>query len=111
VLIVASRVKGIALEQQTLRIRPNDVPVMRCDASKVEQAIGWRPEIPIEQTLLDLLNDWRGAIISYVIPCVDDDDRSGPTSAVVGDSPQAGSTGDRQRQGFLGGADRHDALA
>src|SRR5574337_1316631 len=38
-------------------IRPNDIPVMRCDASKVEQAIGWRPDIPIEQTLLDLLND------------------------------------------------------
>jgi GDP-4-dehydro-6-deoxy-D-mannose reductase len=64
-LIDASRVKGIELEQQTLRIRPNDIPVMRCDASKVERAIGWRPEISIEQMLLDLLNDWRGAIIVH----------------------------------------------
>lgn len=62
-LIDASRVKGIELEQQSRRIRPNDIPVMRCDASKVEQAIGWRPDIPIEQTLLDLLNDWRDTIM------------------------------------------------
>jgi len=62
-LIGASRVKGIELEQQTLRIRPNDIPVMLCDASKVEKAIGWRPEIPIERTLQDLLNYWRETII------------------------------------------------
>lgn len=64
-LIDASWVKGIELEQQTRRIRPNDIPVMRCDASKVEQAIGWRPEIPIERMLQDLLNDWRDAIIVH----------------------------------------------
>lgn len=64
-LIDASRVKGIELEQQSRRVRPNDIPVMRCDASKVEQTIGWRPEIPIEQTLHDLLNDWRDAIIVH----------------------------------------------
>lgn len=62
-LIGASGVKGIALEQQSLRIRPNDIPIMRCDASKVEKAIGWRPEIPIERTLQDLLNYWRETII------------------------------------------------
>ena len=62
-LIGASRVKGIALEQQSLRVRPNDIPIMRCDASKAEKAIGWRPEIPIEQTLQDLLNYWRETFI------------------------------------------------
>jgi dTDP-D-glucose 4,6-dehydratase len=36
---------------------------MRCDASKVEKAIGWRPEIPIERTLQDLLNYWRETIV------------------------------------------------
>lgn len=62
-LIEASRVKGIALERQSPLVRPNDIPVMRCDASKVEKAIGWRPEIPIERTLQDLLNYWRETII------------------------------------------------
>lgn len=61
-LMGASRVKGIVLEQQSLRLRPNDISVMRCDASKAEKAIGWRPDIPIERTLQDLLNDWRETI-------------------------------------------------
>jgi len=64
-LIEASRVKGIRLERQSRRVRPNDIPVMRCDASKVEKAIGWRPEIPIERTLQDLLNYWRETIIVH----------------------------------------------
>ncbi|WP_337288330.1 GDP-mannose 4,6-dehydratase [Candidatus Methylomirabilis sp.] len=61
-LIEASRVKEIALEQQSLRVRQNDIPIMRCDTSKVEKAIGWRPDIPIERTLQDLLNYWRETI-------------------------------------------------
>lgn len=65
-LIGASRVKGIALEQQSLRLRSNDLPVMRCDASKAEKAIGWRPDIPIERTLQDLLNYWRDTIIGNI---------------------------------------------
>jgi len=65
-LIGASRVKGIVLEQQSLRLRSNDVPAMCCDASKVEKAIGWRPGIPIERTLQDLLNYWRDTIVGYV---------------------------------------------
>lgn len=64
-LIDASRVKGIELEQQSRRVRPNDIPAMRCDVSRVERAIRWRPEIPIEQALLDLPNDWRDAIIVH----------------------------------------------
>ncbi len=65
ILIGASQVKEIVLEQQSLRVRPNDIPIMRCDASKVEKAIGWQPEIPIERTLLDLLNYWRDTIIVH----------------------------------------------
>ena len=61
-LIGASRFKGIVLERQSLRVRPNDIPNMRCDASKADKAIRWRPEIPIERTLQDLLNYWRDTI-------------------------------------------------
>lgn len=62
-LISLSTVKEIELQQQEVRIRSNDIPLMFCDASKVEKAIGWRPEIPIERTLQDLLNYWRETII------------------------------------------------
>jgi len=39
--------------------RPVDVPVLRGDASRVRAATGWAPEIPLEQTLADLLDDMR----------------------------------------------------
>jgi GDP-4-dehydro-6-deoxy-D-mannose reductase len=41
------------------RMRPSDVPRRVGDATKLQQATGWQPNIPFEQTLLDILNDWR----------------------------------------------------
>lgn len=41
------------------RHRPVDVPVLRGDPAKLEQATGWTPEIPLDQTLADVLDDWR----------------------------------------------------
>jgi GDP-4-dehydro-6-deoxy-D-mannose reductase len=39
--------------------RPADVPVLRGDATKLHGATGWAPTIPLEQTLHDMLEDWR----------------------------------------------------
>ncbi len=41
------------------RLRPADVPVLVGDPSRLQAATGWKPEIPLEQTLEDLLSDWR----------------------------------------------------
>lgn len=62
ILIGESRVKGIELQQQQVRVRPNDIPFMLCDASKLKKEFGWKPEIPMEQTLRDLLDYWREKI-------------------------------------------------
>jgi GDP-4-dehydro-6-deoxy-D-mannose reductase len=43
-------------------LRPVDLPVLRGDASKLTAATGWRPQIPIEQTLRDLLDDMRARV-------------------------------------------------
>jgi GDP-4-dehydro-6-deoxy-D-mannose reductase len=43
-------------------LRPVDVPVLRGDATKLRDATGWRPEIPIERTLADLLDHQRANI-------------------------------------------------
>ena len=52
---------GIAPEVQTdaARLRPSDIPVAVGDAGLAARLLGWRPLIPWEQTLLDVLEDWR----------------------------------------------------
>jgi GDP-4-dehydro-6-deoxy-D-mannose reductase len=41
------------------RLRPVDVPVLLGDNSKIRRDTGWTPEIPLEQTLADVLAWWR----------------------------------------------------
>ncbi|MBN1310809.1 MAG: GDP-mannose 4,6-dehydratase [Anaerolineae bacterium] len=41
------------------RFRPVDTPIMQSDNSKVQAAIGWQPAYTIEQTLADVLAEWR----------------------------------------------------
>lgn len=52
-------VSGIEVRVDPARLRPSDVPHLLGDASKIRAALGWRPEIPFEQTLLDTLEYWR----------------------------------------------------
>ena len=40
-------------------LRPVDVSEVRGDPTKLHDATGWRPEVPLEQTLDDLLDYWR----------------------------------------------------
>jgi len=61
-LISHSRVPGIEVRTDATRLRPSDVPVLRGSYEKIERAVGWRPRIPLEQTLTDLLDYWRQRI-------------------------------------------------
>ena len=42
-------------------LRPVDVPLLRGDASKLEAATGWRPEISWSETLADIVADVTNA--------------------------------------------------
>jgi len=44
------------------RFRPNDLPVLLGDASRLRDELGWTPVIPLERTLDDLLTYWRAAL-------------------------------------------------
>ena len=57
-LLTMTKVK-VTIEQDPSRMRPSDVPVLLGDASKFQKATGWKPTIPFEQTLRDLLDYWR----------------------------------------------------
>lgn len=49
----------ISIEIDPDRYRPADVPVIYGSAEKLHQATGWEPEIPFEQTVQDVLEEWR----------------------------------------------------
>jgi GDP-4-dehydro-6-deoxy-D-mannose reductase len=41
------------------RYRPNDVPLLLGDPTRIQTELGWLPEISLDRTLDDLLDDWR----------------------------------------------------
>jgi GDP-4-dehydro-6-deoxy-D-mannose reductase len=63
-LIGKSTLSHIEIRPDPARFRPSDVPVLRGCREKIERSLGWRGEIPLEQTLTDLLEYWRRRIKS-----------------------------------------------
>ncbi len=51
--------REIEVRQDPARMRPSDVEVLLADVTKFHNLTGWKPEIPFEKTLSDLLNYWR----------------------------------------------------
>lgn len=49
----------ITIEQDPDRMRPSDVPIIQADIARLSALTGWRPKIPIETTLSDMLQHWR----------------------------------------------------
>ncbi len=49
----------IRVEPDPARFRPIDTPVLYGNAMKFRGVTGWRPEIPFEQTVADVLAEWR----------------------------------------------------
>jgi GDP-4-dehydro-6-deoxy-D-mannose reductase len=52
----------VTVEQDPGRLRPADIPVLCGDSSKLRRTTGWKPEIPLEQTLADTLEAARRAV-------------------------------------------------
>jgi GDP-4-dehydro-6-deoxy-D-mannose reductase len=53
---------AVETEVDPARLRAADIARLVGDRGRFTEATGWRPEIPIEQTLEDLLEWWRGEI-------------------------------------------------
>ena len=51
---------SIDVQPDAERMRPSDNPVVLGDPTRIAAEAGWQPEIPLEQTLRDLLDYWRG---------------------------------------------------
>ncbi len=53
---------SVKIEADPVRIRPSDVPCLIGDCGKLRDATGWHPQIPLRQTLGDLLDYWRSRV-------------------------------------------------
>ena len=58
-LLSYSTVKDIQVETEAARLRPIDADLQVPNTTKFTSHTGWKPEIPFEKTMLDLLNYWR----------------------------------------------------
>jgi GDP-4-dehydro-6-deoxy-D-mannose reductase len=58
-LLLAHARVPVTVKVDPARLRPNDTPLLLGDPSRLRDELGWKPQIPIEQTINDLLEYWR----------------------------------------------------
>jgi GDPmannose 4,6-dehydratase len=63
-LLSISTLKDIKVESDEMRFRPLDADLQVPDTSKFNKHTGWKPEIPFEKTMQDLLDYWRKKVRS-----------------------------------------------
>lgn len=61
-LLLSLSKKDIRVEVDSKKLRKADIPFVPGDPQKIHQATGWKPKIPLNQTLKDLLDYWREKI-------------------------------------------------
>lgn len=49
----------IAVQHDPQKFRPVDLPTIAADITKLKRTISWQPEISLEQTIADALEDWK----------------------------------------------------
>lgn len=64
VLETLIELSGVAVQVQTdeRRVNPNDTPCIYGSFAKIESDTGWRPQIPLHQSLADALQDWENRL-------------------------------------------------
>ena len=55
---------SIEVQVDAQRLRPTDIPVLVGDYRRLRDRTGWHPEIPIDQSLRDVLDNWRQHVSS-----------------------------------------------
>jgi GDP-4-dehydro-6-deoxy-D-mannose reductase len=58
------RLAGVRADVSTdpARVRPDEQRRMVADVAKIERDTGWKARIPLEDTLRDILDDWKGKV-------------------------------------------------
>lgn len=58
----------VAVEQDSARMRPSDVPEVICDAARFCAQTGWAPQVPFHESLRSVLNYWRQRVQARTEP-------------------------------------------
>jgi GDP-4-dehydro-6-deoxy-D-mannose reductase len=66
-LIALARVR-VEVRQDASRLRPADIPALVGDPARLRAATGWTPSFSLDDTLRDLLDDWRRRLAEGVAP-------------------------------------------
>jgi len=61
-LLPLSHIKDIKVETEQSRWSALDADLQVPDTTKFKEHTGWKPEIPFEKTMQDLLDYWRGQV-------------------------------------------------
>jgi len=67
-LLLGMARRPVEVVHDPARLRPSDVPRLVGDPGRLEEATGWRPEIPLERTLEDLMDWWRQRVVEGDAP-------------------------------------------
>ena len=62
-ILVAQATREIEVRVDPERFRPSEVPEFRGDSTRLRNATGWEPVYDLEQTVAEVLEDWRGRIV------------------------------------------------
>jgi GDP-4-dehydro-6-deoxy-D-mannose reductase len=60
--LLAQAQASITVRVDPALFRPNDNPLVVGNNARIREELGWTPTIPIERTLRDLLDFWRGTL-------------------------------------------------
>jgi GDP-4-dehydro-6-deoxy-D-mannose reductase len=60
--LLAMATVSLRIETDPSLMRPVDTPVLVGSHHKLSATTGWAPQISLDQTLADLLDDWRSRL-------------------------------------------------
>lgn len=61
-ILLAESKMGLTVQEDPTRLRLSEVPVVACDSRKFKERTGWEARIPLEESLRDILDYWRGEV-------------------------------------------------
>lgn len=64
--LVSFSTRPIEIRVAANRFRPVEIPTLYGDYRRLQACTNWQPSIPIEQSLQDVLNDWRQHIAAQI---------------------------------------------